>query len=84
MKWTNGYTWYKKLTIEREKERKFTEALQKWNKVFAWKPVVVGETDDEKEIKMWLCYVLKKGTYNIQPHPELHNYWTWEYKENKK
>jgi hypothetical protein len=75
MKWVNGYTLKEKVRRYNLKQEKF----KKWHDWFAWDPVVVGTTEDEREIKVWLQTVRRKGTFHEKGI--IFPYWTWEYKE---
>ena len=52
--------------------------LVKWHKWFAWCPVVVSKTSDGDSKVVWLCNVLRCGTFSCGWGD---CYWEWEYKE---
>lgn len=68
MKWTNGYS------AEEKYNRK-----SNWHKYFAWFPVVVGLTSDNREIKVWWEWVERKGEITYATFPD----WYFYYREIK-
>lgn len=65
MIWVNGYTRVEKIRLKGQ-----------WHKWFAWFPVTVGLTNEQRKIKVWLQYVERKGEYNAYYKPWC---WCWEY-----
>jgi hypothetical protein len=59
-------------TFEEKVRRK-----EKWHLWFAWYPVTVGITDQQREIRIWWSEVECKGTY----YGGFDAFWDWEYRE---
>jgi hypothetical protein len=57
MRWISDYT-------IREKHKRKKKQLETWHKWFAWYPVVVGITKDNRKIKIWWEYVERKCFYS--------------------
>jgi hypothetical protein len=79
MKWINGFTKEEK----RRREKLEEERLKEWHEYFALEPVVVGVTEDKREIKVWLKTVMRKGTLHKPDHIQnwWRPFWSWEYRE---
>ena len=74
MKWISGHTILEK--IEQKKQ---------WHRWFAWHPVVIGINEDNREVKVWLEYVLRKGEPRfLEPKAEGILSYDWTYKEMEK
>jgi hypothetical protein len=67
MKWING------LTAEEKDKRR-----HEWNDWFAWYPVMVGVTAEQRKIKVWWQSVQRKGRV-VRFFDGF--YWEWEYRE---
>jgi hypothetical protein len=73
MKWLNGET------EESKKNRK-----EQWCRWFAWYPVKIGTVKfngKERQQKVWLEYLMRKGYRYPDFPPFLNYYWVYEYKE---
>jgi hypothetical protein len=68
MKWISSYTYEAKI------ERK-----EQWHRWFAWYPVVVGVTNEKRQTKVWLQYVMRKGIH--WKNYTLSKDWLFIYKE---
>jgi len=67
MIWKNGLTW------EAKKAKR-----ENWHTWCAWRPVVVGISDDNRKIKCWLETVERKGKLISGWHED---WWEWEYRK---
>jgi hypothetical protein len=71
MRWTGGLN--EVYAYNKEKAR-----LQQWHKWFAWRPVVVDITIDNKNVYAWMEIVYRKGTYT-EGVLTIPGYWTFIY-----
>jgi len=77
MIWTNGYTKENIVRLKKEIKDKEIKKLEEWHKWFAWFPIVVDITKDKREVKAWLCFVERKGTFYVGT---IEDWWNWEYR----
>lgn len=55
------------------------EGKHDWHLWWAWHPVVIHVTQDQRKVYAWLQTVQRKGTYHyVVGYPP---YWEYEYKE---
>lgn len=54
------------------------QAKECWHQWFAWYPVTIETKPDGAIIKVWLVWVLRKGTYTSS---YADCYWDYEYQE---